>query len=76
MTTRQHLEFYARAKGISAVKQNVDLVTARTGLGPYQHRPAYKLSGGNKRKLSLAIALIGRPTFFPMSKRVPLIAYR
>ncbi len=63
MTTRQHLEFYARAKGISTVRQNVDLVMARTGLASYEDRLASKLSGGNKRKLSLAVALLGRPTF-------------
>jgi ATP-binding cassette, subfamily A (ABC1), member 3 len=63
MTTRQHLEFYARAKGISTVEQDVNLVMARTGLRPYEDRAASKLSGGNKRKLSLAIALIGGPSF-------------
>jgi len=64
MTTREHLEFYARAKGISTIEQNVNLVMARTGIKSYENRLAYKLSGGNKRKLSLAIALLGRLTFF------------
>lgn len=32
------------------------------GLGAFQHRMAAKLSGGNKRKLSLAIALMGNPS--------------
>jgi ATP-binding cassette subfamily A (ABC1) protein 3 len=59
MTTRQHLEFYARAKGVSTIKQDVNLVMERTGLTPYEHRLASKLSGGNKRKLSLAVAVLG-----------------
>lgn len=31
----------------------------RAGLKPYEYRLASKLSGGNKRKLSLAIAVLG-----------------
>lgn len=34
---------------------------AKLGLEPYADRPAGKYSGGNKRKLSTAIALIGCP---------------
>lgn len=62
LTTRQHLEFYARAKGIKTIEQDVNLVMERTGLKPYEHRLASKLSGGNKRKLSLAIAVLGKLT--------------
>jgi hypothetical protein len=65
MTTREHLEFYARAKGIKNVTQDVDLVMEKIGLKAYETRLASKLSGGNKRKLSLAIALLGLfPLFF------------
>lgn len=34
---------------------------AKLGLGPHADRPAGKYSGGNKRKLSTAIALLGSP---------------
>ncbi|KAK3328837.1 hypothetical protein B0H66DRAFT_2680 [Apodospora peruviana] len=61
LTARQHLEFYARIKGIDDVKANVEAVMARVGLTAYADRQAAKLSGGNKRKLSLAIALMGNP---------------
>lgn len=60
LTTRQHLEFYARAKGISTIQQDVDTVIAKVSLTGYEDRLASKLSGGNKRKLSLAIALLGK----------------
>ncbi|KAL8377817.1 hypothetical protein RB595_008479 [Gaeumannomyces hyphopodioides] len=61
MTARQHLEFYARVRGVDDVKRNVDVVLDRTGLTSHASRAASKLSGGNKRKLSLGIALIGNP---------------
>ena len=63
MTTRQHLLFYARAKGIKTVEQDVNLVMEKVGLKAYQNRLASKLSGGNKRKLSLAIAILGLSSF-------------
>ncbi|KAH8896791.1 P-loop containing nucleoside triphosphate hydrolase protein [Thozetella sp. PMI_491] len=61
MTVREHLFFYCRAKGIASVAADVDLVMAKMGLEAYADRLAAKLSGGNKRKLSLAIALLGNP---------------
>lgn len=38
------------------------MVLQATGLSVYADRLASKLSGGNQRKLSLAIALIGNPS--------------
>ena len=61
MTARQHLEFYARIKGVKNVKGAVNSVMAKVGLTPHASKPASKLSGGNKRKLSLGIALMGNP---------------
>jgi len=67
MTVREHLNFYTRAKGIKTVEQDVSLVMEKIGLKPYETRLASKLSGGNKRKLSLAIAILGLylPLIFP-----------
>lgn len=62
MTVAQHLEFYARARGVRAIDHNVEAVIQAVGLQPYRTRLASKLSGGNKRKLSLGIALVGDPT--------------
>jgi len=70
MTTREHLEFYARAKGILTIGHDVNLVLDKAGLKPYENRLASKLSGGNKRKLSLAIAILGEPAFPSMCGRV------
>ena len=59
MTAREHLEFYARVRGINDVRADVDTVLAMVGLTSSESFSAAKLSGGNKRKLSLAIALLG-----------------
>ena len=62
MTVLEHLRFYARIRGVDKVEENVVEIIRAVGLGPFQHRMAAKLSGGNKRKLSLAIALMGNPS--------------
>ena len=62
MTVLEHLRFYARIRGIPDVEHNVKEVIRAVGLTPYGDRMAAKLSGGNKRKLSLGIALMGNPT--------------
>ncbi|KAJ3739785.1 hypothetical protein DFH05DRAFT_1530053 [Lentinula detonsa] len=64
MTVREHLLIYGQLKGVTrgAVLANDIVVLLRaTGLAVYADRLASKLSGGNQRKLSLAIALIGNP---------------
>ncbi|KAK4888315.1 hypothetical protein LTR27_012766 [Elasticomyces elasticus] len=62
MTAIEHLRFYARARGVPNVENNVEQVLHAVGLAPFKSRMAGKLSGGNKRKLSLGIALIGNPS--------------
>lgn len=62
MTVMEHLKFYARIRGVSEVDHNVTEVIRAVGLQSFSSRMAAKLSGGNKRKLSLGIALIGNPT--------------
>jgi ATP-binding cassette subfamily A (ABC1) protein 3 len=63
MTVREHLEFYARIKKIP--KNFVeDLIKAQLkdmNLEQYENKKAGTLSGGNKRKLSVAMAMLGNP---------------
>ncbi|XP_055884282.1 phospholipid-transporting ATPase ABCA1-like isoform X3 [Biomphalaria glabrata] len=63
LTGREHLEFYARIRGISSkdVKNVADWAIKRLGLVRYCDKISSSYSGGNKRKLSTAIALIGNP---------------
>jgi ABC-type multidrug transport system ATPase subunit len=68
LTARQHLEFYARIKGVPDPKAHAEALMAKVGLLPHAARRAARLSGGNKRKLSLAIALTGNPDVFVLDE--------
>jgi energy-coupling factor transporter ATP-binding protein EcfA2 len=68
MTVREHLRFYAQIRGVKEVEHNVKEIIRAVGLEAFQTRMAISLSGGNKRKLSLGIALTVRP---PAPGRLP-----
>lgn len=63
LTVGEHLYFYARLKGVSkenegeAVQRSLEQVS----LQDFVHRLSKGLSGGEKRRLSIAIALVGQP---------------
>lgn len=59
MTVLEHLEFYAGIRGVKEAKHNARQIVKAVGLQIFANRMASRLSGGNKRKLSLGIALIG-----------------
>lgn len=63
MTVEEHLEYYARIKGIPAEMRGRLIEKAITELNLDEHRkkPAGTLSGGNKRKLSVAMSILGNP---------------
>jgi ATP-binding cassette subfamily A (ABC1) protein 3 len=63
MTAREHLELYARIKGVPelALPATVKASLEAMDLTQFANKLAQRLSGGNKRKLSVAIALIGSP---------------
>jgi len=64
LTGKEHLILYARLRGLSekSVQKYTEWCLKRLGLTPYADRAAGTYSGGNKRKLSTAIALIGKPS--------------
>ncbi|XP_056449000.1 LOW QUALITY PROTEIN: ATP-binding cassette sub-family A member 2 [Gadus chalcogrammus] len=64
LTAREHLELYTRLRGISWKDQDrvVQWALDKLELSHYADKPAGTYSGGNKRKLSTAIALIGYPS--------------
>ena len=60
---REHLYVYGRVKGVppALVDAVVDAMLKRMALWNYRDKLAGDYSGGNKRKLSVAIALLGDP---------------
>uniref|UniRef100_A0A674IQN4 ABC transporter domain-containing protein n=1 Tax=Terrapene triunguis TaxID=2587831 RepID=A0A674IQN4_9SAUR len=63
LTGREHLEFYCRLRGVpeEETPRVAQWGVSTLGLAQYTDRPAGGYSGGNKRKLSTAIALLGAP---------------
>ncbi|RLN65884.1 hypothetical protein BBJ29_006636 [Phytophthora kernoviae] len=63
LTVTEQLQLYARIKGIpeAFVNNAVDEQIQELGLTKYRDKLTLGLSGGNKRKVSTAIALLGRP---------------
>lgn len=63
LTGKEHLEFYARLRGVpeNEVTMVAEWGIQKLGLVKYSNKSAGTYSGGNKRKLSTAMALIGCP---------------
>uniref|UniRef100_A0A8C7ZSN6 P-type phospholipid transporter n=1 Tax=Oryzias sinensis TaxID=183150 RepID=A0A8C7ZSN6_9TELE len=63
LTGREHLELYARLRGVpeESVSKVAQWGVRKLGLTQYAEQKAGGYSGGNKRKLSTAISLIGAP---------------
>ena len=63
LTVREHLELFARIKGVPepGVSRRVRAKMAEMDLVDFADKAAGSLSGGNQRKLSVAIATISDP---------------
>jgi len=63
MTVEEHLQYYARIKGIRKDIRDslVEKQIREMNLEEHRKKPAGTLSGGNKRKLSVAMCVIGNP---------------
>lgn len=63
LTSREHLELYAAIKGIPVKyrEQLIQEILIRMNLKKFENVLSGTYSGGNKRKLSVAMALLGSP---------------
>ncbi|KAF9279124.1 hypothetical protein BGZ68_008118 [Mortierella alpina] len=64
LTVGEHLYFYARLKGVNAADERAAVLASldAVSLVPFEDRLTKGLSGGEKRRLSIAIALVGNPS--------------
>lgn len=60
LTVQEHLDLFSRLKGAS--REEAVSIIREMKLTPYANIQAANLSGGSKRKLSFALAALGRPT--------------
>jgi ABC-type multidrug transport system ATPase subunit len=70
LTAREHMLFYGRLRGIPEkyVEKVGIWALNRVGLNVFADRISNDFSGGNKRKLSTAIALVGDPTVIALDE--------
>ena len=63
LTVYENLEFYGKIKGIKKEKINeiINSLLIEMNLYEYKNKISNQLSGGNKRKLSVSIAMICNP---------------
>lgn len=63
LSGRENLNYFAGVQGLSGkgARQAVDKVLVQCALSPVQHQRAARYSGGLKRRLNFAIALLTRP---------------
>jgi len=63
LTVYENLEFYATIKGIkrNLIRQVVTFMIMEMSLTEFTNKISGRLSGGNKRKLSVAISMLGNP---------------
>ena len=65
LTGREMLTLFARIRGLRSkdniITNEIEKLANFVDLTQYLDRPCGQYSGGNKRKLNVALALIGRP---------------
>ncbi|DBA00014.1 TPA: hypothetical protein N0F65_002017 [Lagenidium giganteum] len=63
LTVNEHLQLFGRLKGFNgvALQQEMKRLVRKLQLTAFANKLAGSLSGGNKRKLSVAIAMLGNP---------------
>ncbi len=71
LTGRQQLTFYTRLRGMGGAEQRevIDWTLNQLQLKEHADKPSGSYSGGNRRKLSTAIALLSRPSLILLVSR-------
>lgn len=64
LTVKEHIAIFGRIKGLTGVElqENIDYYLDILHIRQHQNKRTYQLSGGNKRRLCVAISSIGAPS--------------
>ena len=73
LSVRENIEFFGRLFGQSRSERDAKIseLLNGTGLAPFSHRPAKKLSGGMRQKLGLCCCLVHDPDLRTPTSRRP-----
>ena len=61
LTVEEHLHFYAKLRCLENRHEHINALIETLRLSKERKKLSKNLSGGNKRKLSVGIALVGKP---------------
>ena len=61
LTVQEHLELVCEIKGVSDIESTIEETLKMVILTEFRDKRVKELSGGMKRKLSLAMAIVGKP---------------
>lgn len=61
LTVAENLELFARLERVPDVRGAVERMLAQTGLGERAREPVSRLSGGNRQRVNVALALVADP---------------
>ena len=79
LTGREMLTLFARIRGLTSkdnlINNEIEKLANFVDLSQYLDRPCGQYSGGNKRKLNVALALIGRPKVMLLDEPTTGITY-
>ena len=66
LTVTEHMNLYCRIRGINKEnrKKMIEKLIEKSGLSIHANKKSGQLSGGNKRKVNFAIAMINQPQVF------------
>jgi ABC-2 type transport system ATP-binding protein len=68
LSVRENLELFARLEGVADPRAAAERMLEQTGLSGRAAEPVSRLSGGNRQRVNVALALIGEPSVLALDE--------